>query len=355
MVSPGQRICNIDRTDIGLASMKIHRHVPILRRLYASRDQALRRSATFAALHKEALAKLDSLRAERDRAMAERDQALTAKDGSMTEIGLIRAELRRVMAEKGLGQDDRMTKYRQRPFIVVMAVARSGSTLLQGVLNSIPGCLVRGENGAFVLGLMQAHEALCFAKNHSSSFTTPTDSWFGCEELDADRLLADFAHVAIDQLLGSRRHEDFAAIGFKEIRWLQRDLGAIPLWGVLRFIDAMFADARFILLTRSIDEILQSTGWPIVATSTTRYEIEQFYAGVRAAPIRKLFEVDYSDLHENSDAIRRLAEFVGSRYPLEADRVFAIQHGSDLSLWNQREQEITRLRAMVRRGHGQPA
>jgi len=339
--------------------MKVHRYLPILRRIYASRDQALSRAAMMTALHADAMAQLASARAgsaqalaERDQALAERNEALAARDALMAEIALIRTGLRRAAVERSPGQLDRLRQYRTRPFIVLMAVGRSGSTLLQGVLNSMPGCLVRGENGAFMLGLAQASEAICFARNHSSSFTTPEDSWFGCEELDADRLLGEFAQIVIEQLLGSRSNEDFAAIGFKEIRWLSRHLGAMSLWSYLRFFEAMFADVRFILLTREIGELLKSGWWPVVATPATRGEIEQFYASARTAPVRNLFELDYADLHEDSDAVRRLADFVGSRCTPETGRVFAKRHSYDTADSNLREQEIARLRAMADRNGG---
>ena len=285
--------------------------------------------------------------------MAERDGALAAKDEALAEIAVFRAQLRSAKKNEEDGPDDHLEKYRTRPFIVLMAVGRSGSTLLQGVLNAMPGCLVRGENGGVMLALAQAHEALCFAGNHSSSFTTAADSWFGCEELDADRLLANCARVVIEQLLGSRRDEDFVAIGFKEIRWLQRHLGATSLWSYLRFIDAAFADVRFVLLTRAIDELLASGWWPVLTTPATRCEIEQFYVSARSAPVRRLFEIDYSDLHEHSDAVRRLADFVGSRYTPETDQVFARRHSYDMSESKEREREVTRLRAMAAGNYGQ--
>ena len=183
--------------------------------------------------------------------------------------------------------------------------------------------------------------------NHSSSFTTPVNAWFGCEELDPDALLLDFARVTIRQLLGSRRHEDHSAIGFKEIRWLQRELGGTTLWSYLEFIQSLFVNSRFILLTRNVDELLQSGWWPVMATDATRRDIEQFYSLARTAPVRSLFEIDYADLREGSDAVRRLADFVDSQYRPEIDQVFATRHSYDMSESKLRELEIARLRAMI--------
>ena len=134
---------------------------------------------------------------------------------------------------------------------------------------------------------------------------------------------------------------------FKEIRWLQDELGGTTLWNYLDFVQRMFADTRFVLLTRDTDELLQSGWWPMTATSATRRAIEQFYALARTGNFRSLFEIDYRDLHPDSEAVRRLADFVGSQYTPEVDRVFASRHSYNSSDSKLREQDIARLRAML--------
>jgi hypothetical protein len=327
--------------------MTIHRRLPFLRRIYASRDRAVDRLAVMAARHAGAVAKLADVRAERDRAFAERDRALSAQEALLAEAALLRQIARREPLAAGPAASDEIARFRTKPFIVVMAIARSGSTLLQGILNAMPGCLVRGENGGFFLALARAHEALCHAKNHSASYTTPVNAWFGCEELDPDATLAAFAGIAAGQVLGSRRHEPLAAIGFKEVRWLQRDLGETSLWGYLGFIEAMFPEARFVLLTREIDEILRSAWWPSFASPALRREMLEFYAAARTAPLRARFEIDYSDLQAGGARLRQLAEFVGSSYVPEIDGVLAMRHSFDTTQMARYEQELARLRAMV--------
>src|SRR3954464_1127587 len=41
-------------------------------------------------------------------------------------------------------------------FVFVVTYGRSGSTLVQGLLNALPGTLVRGENNFYILPLFQA-------------------------------------------------------------------------------------------------------------------------------------------------------------------------------------------------------
>ena len=44
--------------------------------------------------------------------------------------------------------------------VLIVTYGRSGSTLLQGILNSIEGCLIRGENDNFCFALYQAHQSI---------------------------------------------------------------------------------------------------------------------------------------------------------------------------------------------------
>jgi len=44
------------------------------------------------------------------------------------------------------------------PSVLIITYDRSGSTLLQGILNSIDGCLIRGENNGFCLHLFLAQQ-----------------------------------------------------------------------------------------------------------------------------------------------------------------------------------------------------
>src|SRR3954447_25053438 len=121
--------------------MKIHRHLPILGRIYATRDRAFRQLTVATALRAETLTELNAARIERDNAVherdnavRERDRALSAQAASMAEIALVREKLQLARRDTGRDPNDDLLRYRTRPFIVVMAVGRSGSTLLQGVL-----------------------------------------------------------------------------------------------------------------------------------------------------------------------------------------------------------------------------
>ena len=69
--------------------------------------------------------------------------------------------------------------------LFVITYGRSGSTLLQGLLNSIDGMLIRGENNNVVVNLFQAHAALSLTKKKFIKDTrAPTAAWFGAGQID---------------------------------------------------------------------------------------------------------------------------------------------------------------------------
>ena len=82
--------------------------------------------------------------------------------------------------------------------ILIVTYGGSGSTLLQGVLNSLPNVVVRGENCDFCWGLYQAWKALCLAKQNwgNDESSSATHAWFGAARLDPDRFL-QFSRAAL--------------------------------------------------------------------------------------------------------------------------------------------------------------
>lgn len=211
-----------------------------------------------------------------------------------------------------------------KTFIVVLTVGRSGSTLLQGILNAIPGVLVRGENNAFLSHLYRAHAALYEAKTEmgGKGSDTPQHPWFGAAELRPDFLLSDIASIVAKQLLAGENPENYSAIGFKEIRWLRET----NLHGYLKFLDQIFDDTRFILLTRDINLILQSGWWPKREPAAAREQIENFYHAAESAPVKKLFRIDYAQLVEDSARLVELFAFLGSACPANLADLLAKPH-----------------------------
>jgi hypothetical protein len=218
-----------------------------------------------------------------------------------------------------------LLEYRNKDFIVILSVGRSGSTLLQGVLNAIPGFLIRGENHSLMLHACRAYRGLQQMKRDRAP-TTPQSPWYGAEAVNPDEYLEDTARAILRQILADKRDESFEAIGFKEIRWLPADLSRTNLWNYLRFIEEVFPKATFILLTRKVEKTLGSGWWTTFDPADAAADIESFYLLARSAPVRRLFEIGFEQLVPGSDALHSLLRFLGREYNAEIDETLRKPH-----------------------------
>lgn len=205
-------------------------------------------------------------------------------------------------------------------FIVILSVGRSGSTLLQGILNAFDNVLIRGENEAFIAHLYQSFTALKRAREQALSITptTPESAWFGADQYDLELYLNDMAAAVARQILGKNPFGSYLTIGFKEIRWSPRTMSPyVALEDYTGFIERMFPRSKFILLTRDIAAILNSGWWPEWDAIEASSEIDAFYARARSLTVRDLFQIDYTELTADGRKLQQLAHFVGKNFPTE--------------------------------------
>jgi hypothetical protein len=171
-------------------------------------------------------------------------------------------------------QDDKVTRAcatvpqdvaagRDRPdlqYLFVVTYGRSGSTLLQGILNSADGVTLRGENGGLLLDLYRLHTT---ATRHRERLATSSPlprehPWWGIDGYRDDTAYRGFRTLLLETVL--RPEPGTQVIGFKEIDWVRDDMpGALP--GVLAFTRSVFPGARFVLNTRDLADVAQSKWW----------------------------------------------------------------------------------------------
>mgnify|MGYP001371397741 CR=1 FL=1 len=105
-------------------------------------------------------------------------------------------------------------------FIIVVTAGRTGSTLLQKLLNQDSKTLIRGENNNFFYYFYRAYHAI--EDPNAVNFRVPTCSehpWYGFENFDSRVLKQETRSLAIKFLLGPNNLNDYHRIGFKEIRF----------------------------------------------------------------------------------------------------------------------------------------
>jgi len=206
--------------------------------------------------------------------------------------------------------------------LLIVTYGRSGSTLLQGLCNALPGCLIRGENYNFCHGLFNAWTQL--TRTHSEFGGPGADRvespWFGASGLDPQGFLADARALVERQLLGGVQGPRPACLGFKEIRYLPDALtGNAPyaqrLTSYLDFLAQLMSRPAFIFLTRDPEQVSRSAWWRDREPAKVRQLLSQFAEVTRGYqnPASPAFHLDYAELLANGEAVGRLFDFLGVR------------------------------------------
>lgn len=211
-------------------------------------------------------------------------------------------------------------------YLFIVTYGRSGSTLLQGVLNSIPGYLVRGENRQAMRHLHAFHRTAVQERQRQRRSRqqrglpptghTSTDTFFGIEEFPVRRSLAGIRRLSLETLL--RPEPDTRVTGFKEIRWYHDDVAAYVDW-----LRQVFPGARFVVNTRNHDDVARSKWWARDPDAREKLRTaEQRLLAVRDSLGDAAFHVHYDDWAADPDRLRPLFDWLGEEY--DAARVRAV-------------------------------
>lgn len=213
--------------------------------------------------------------------------------------------------------------------VLIITYGRSGSTLLQGLLNSIEGCVVRGENYNLCHGLFLSYRALQKTKAQPCNGDKSSDPWFGAVWLDEQRFLEDARELIYHQLMPENAGTFPQCIGFKEIRYSPPDIEFDLLHAYLDFLSKLFPNPAFIFLTRDHDQVVQSGWWKNVGEVGVKRNLEQFEATTSTYIKEKnfVFTLDYSDMTNRTPRLKELFEFLDAPYIEERiDQVLAVKH-----------------------------
>lgn len=207
----------------------------------------------------------------------------------------------------------------------MVTYGRSGSTLLQGILNSIPGYLVRGENGGVLYQLYRFHTTVT-AKNEAmdkagESSADPAHPWFGLHDYPVDVALAAQRRLAVETLL--RPGPDTRVTGFKEVRWDQPDVVAY-----VAYLRTLFPDARFLVNTRNLADVARSKWWANRSDASEVLEqAEQKLLDLLERLGDAGFRVHYDDYVADPAALGPMFDWLGEPFDVAHVReVMAVRH-----------------------------
>jgi hypothetical protein len=195
-------------------------------------------------------------------------------------------------------------------FLFVVTYGRSGSTLLQGILSSIPGYLIRGENGGVAYHLYRFHT---IATRQSTTkgggrWRSPQSAWFGIGGYPQETALREMRRLLLTTVIRPTR--DSRVVGFKEIKWLQDDLHEY-----VDFLRVVFPGARFVVNTRNLDDVVASKWW--AKDSDSRQVLAEAEARMLALMERlggDAYHIHYDDYVQSPEKLRGLFEWLGEDF-----------------------------------------
>lgn len=205
-------------------------------------------------------------------------------------------------------------KHPEDGYVFIVTYGRSGSTLLQSLLNTIEGFQLRGENNNTLFHLYSAWAAVkdsvpLDGLRTKGEVTAPDHPWYGSEKIGLDSYGRDLARLFTQSVLqpdpGTR------VSGFKEIRF---HFHAAHFRPQLNFIHSFFPNSRFIFNTRSHADVVKSGWWaaqdPSKVTANLTMAEDLFKSYLATYPERGIL-MHYDDYTKDHSQLNDLFEFLG--------------------------------------------
>lgn len=196
-------------------------------------------------------------------------------------------------------------------YVFVATYGRSGSTLVQGVLNALPGYLVRGENRGAVRELHAFHSTCTKEAQRvraGNGANSPSHPWFGIGGYPEPVALADIRRLVVDTLL--RPEPATRVTGYKEIRWVGPDAIEHVDW-----LREVFPGARFVVNTRDLAAVARSGWWAgDPHARTTLAAMQEQLEAVAGHLGDAAYHVHYDDYVAHPTPLRGLIEWLGESY-----------------------------------------
>ena len=205
--------------------------------------------------------------------------------------------------------------------IFIVTYGRSGSTLLQALLMTIPGCTIRGENHNMLELLWKAAGRAQQARSVWGNDAQPPDHpWFGADKVAPPAFADALVDAFVLHVLAPPKQARW--FGFKEIRY---DALGDNFPEMLDFMRASFKNATFVFNARDAADVAASAWWKnwkpekvaaLVATMDKRF------VDYAAAHPECCFQTRYVDFSTDPQALRPLFDKLGE--PFDQDAIKAI-------------------------------
>ncbi|MDG4675988.1 sulfotransferase [Shinella sp. 838] len=194
-------------------------------------------------------------------------------------------------------------------YVFIFTYGRSGSTLLMGYLNSLPGFCIRGENYNALAHLCNFYRSAKETKGQvAKKSMLAVHPWYGADLIKPDEMRSTLRKIFVESILNPPA--DTKVVGCKEIRinWNEiKDFDAF-----LSDVTEVFGDVKIIFNHRDILATSKSSWWKDTAHSyATIRSMDQRLRDNAFAASPNAFHVEYEELVKGPEHARKLTEFLG--------------------------------------------
>ncbi|GAB3198651.1 hypothetical protein GCM10027062_13340 [Nocardioides hungaricus] len=212
---------------------------------------------------------------------------------------------------------------RDLDYLFVVTYGRSGSTLLMGLLNTLPGYLIRGENRDALHHLFRFDQTMRTESGRGPKrrLREPTHPFFGIADYPRQKAVRQLRRIATDTVL--RPQQDTRVTGFKEIRWYHPDLEEYVAW-----LREVFPGARFLVNTRNHADVLRSKWWAEGEDKSTHLaDIERRILALADSLADAAYRVHYDEYVADPTVLRGMFAWLGEEFDEAAVRAtMAVRH-----------------------------
>jgi hypothetical protein len=219
---------------------------------------------------------------------------------------LIPTALKRRILQRALESLDIVDKY---GYVFIVTYGRSGSTLLMGILNTIPGYRVHGENNNALYRLHQADTAITEARRMCAGkprHDQPQSPWYGILRSRPPQFRRDLVNSFVTHVL--RPAPGDRVLGFKEIRYTKGNVPDLPAY--LRFLRDSFPGCKIVFNHRDLSSVAQSSWWALDAKAAEKLAAADARMW-KVSTDERHFHFCYDQINDSLDHVRALFRFLG--------------------------------------------
>lgn len=210
--------------------------------------------------------------------------------------------------------------YKDYSYLFIVTYGRSGSTLMQSLLNSLDGVQIRGENYNALFHLHQTIRTVNKTKRLSRNrrISNPDEPWYGAGDLQPLLYRNTLLNAFVSHVL--RPDDGKTVLGFKEIRHAPTSMTNFQFTTYMDFLLESFPDAKIVFNTRNVEDVAKS-GW------FARQDPKKTKAKIRACDDRfarydassdRTILMHYDDYVADHSKIAELFAFLGYDYDAAA-------------------------------------